>query len=122
MRTPAPPRVRPSGVVADVRESAALTGGPDGARRGCWSPEWLRAREWLRGKLAEIPCQVEIDEAGNLWATVVGASPDVVVVGSHIDSGPHGGWLDGALGGIAALGALRQSAGPTPPAAVRPGD
>jgi len=93
-----PADVRPERVIADLRELATLTGGPDGARRVCWTAEWAAAREWLRGKLAELPCTVETDPAGNLWATIPGRIDDVVVVGSHIDSVPHGGWLDGALG------------------------
>ena len=30
--------------------------------------------------------EVEVDEAGNLWAYLRGASPETVVVGSHLDS------------------------------------
>ena len=111
--------VRPERVIADLRELAALTGGPDGSRRVCWTDEWRKARQWLRGKLAELPCTVEIDQAGNLWATLAGKSPDVLVVGSHIDSVPHGGWLDGCLGITAALEMLRMFAASIPPATVR---
>ncbi len=111
--------VQPDRVIADLQELAALTGGSDGARRVCWTPEWTKARDWLRGKLAELPCTVEVDQAGNLWATISGASPDVVVVGSHIDSVPHGGWLDGCLGVTAALEMLRMYAQTTPPVTLR---
>jgi N-carbamoyl-L-amino-acid hydrolase len=114
-----PERVQPGRVIGDLRELAALTGGPDGARRVCWTPDWMTARAWLRGKLAELPCSVEVDTAGNLWATLAGRSPAVVVVGSHIDSVPHGGWLDGALGVTAALEMLRLCAATTPPVTVR---
>ena len=38
--------VRPDRVIGDLRELAALTGGPDGAWRLCWTPEWQKAREW----------------------------------------------------------------------------
>ena len=59
-------------VLADLRELASLTGGPDGARRVCWTDEWTRAREFLRERLAELPVEVEVDEAGNLWAGLDG--------------------------------------------------
>ena len=45
-----------------------------------------------------------------------GARPETVVVGSHLDSVPNGGWLDGALGVMAALEVLRAlAAAGTPP-------
>jgi N-carbamoyl-L-amino-acid hydrolase len=95
----------------DLHELAELTGGPDGARRLAWSEDWRTAREWLLGKLAETD---ERDVAGNLWATVTGESDKIVVVGSHIDAVPHGGWLDGCLGVCAALEVLRGHNGETP--------
>jgi allantoate deiminase len=111
--------VEPERVVANLRELAELTGGPDGGRRVCWTPEWLKARQWLRDKLSQLPCTVHMDQAGNLWAEVTGETSDVVVVGSHIDCVPHGGWLDGALGVITALEVLRQWSGTRPPVTIR---
>lgn len=109
----------PARVISDLHELAALTGGPDGGRRVCWTHEWQNARTWLRGKLAQLPCAVEMDEAGNIWATVTGARPETVVVGSHIDCVPHGGWLDGALGVVSAVEMLRMYAVAAPPATLR---
>jgi hydantoinase/carbamoylase family amidase len=98
-------------VLADLRELARLTGGPDGARRVCWTDEWTRARDFLRSRLDELPVTVTVDPAGNLWADLAGEREDaVVVVGSHSDSVPAGGWLDGALGIYAAVEALRAHA------------
>jgi hydantoinase/carbamoylase family amidase len=95
----------PRRVIEDLRELDRRTGGADGARRVCWTPVWLEAREFLRGRLAEIAdVVVEVDEAANLWAGKGGAT---VAVGSHLDSVPSGGWLDGALGVMAALEVLR---------------
>ena len=91
----------------DLHELRELTGGPDGSRRLAWSEDWRKAREWLLGKLAETDATVERDVAGNLWATIKGDSDEIVVVGSHIDAVPHGGWLDGALGVMGALECLR---------------
>jgi len=108
-------------VLEDLRGLARLTGGPDGARRVCWTDEWTRAREFLRSRLDELPVTVSVDEAGNLWADLPGEREDaVVVVGSHSDSVPSGGWLDGALGIYAAVEALRvQAAGGHPPVSLR---
>ncbi len=108
-------------VLADLRELARLTGGPDGARRVCWTDEWTRAREYLRSRLDELPVTVTVDAAGNLWADLPGERADaIVVVGSHSDSVPAGGWLDGALGIYAAVEALRaHAANGRPPVSLR---
>jgi hydantoinase/carbamoylase family amidase len=107
----------PARVIADLRTLAARTGGPAGSRRLCWTPEWLEARALFRETLSTLPVEIETDEAGNLWAYLRGSSPDTLVVGSHLDSVPSGGWLDGALGVMAGVELLRAlaSAG-TPPA------
>src|SRR5919197_1447613 len=105
--------------LADLRELAELTGGPDGARRLAWSADWRKAREWLLSKLEPLEVETERDAAGNLWATRRGRSEQVIVVGSHIDAVPHGGWLDGALGVCAALEVLRGTQGETPPATIK---
>jgi N-carbamoyl-L-amino-acid hydrolase len=99
--------VKPDRVLEDLRELARLTGGPDGARRVCWTDEWSRAREYVRSRLDELPVEVSVDAAGNLWADLPGSGDGFVIVGSHVDSVPAGGWLDGALGVFAAVEALR---------------
>jgi beta-ureidopropionase / N-carbamoyl-L-amino-acid hydrolase len=108
-------------VLADLHELAAASGGEHaGAKRLAWSPDWLKAREWLTGKLDELPVEVERDVAGNIWAELKGSGDGFIIVGSHIDAVPSGGWLDGALGIAAALGAMRAlAAGDAPPVSVR---
>jgi len=110
--------VNPARAIADLRELAARTGGPNGARRVCWTSEWEAAREFLRERLASLGGSVEVsvDPAGNLWAVLPGRSPETVVLGSHVDSVPAGGWLDGALGVMGALEVLRVLAGASSPA------
>ena len=110
----------PSRVLAELDELRALTGDAAGAQRVAWTPTWARARAWLRERLAELPVEVEVDEAGNLWATLGAADERAIVLGSHLDSVPDGGRLDGCLGVLAALEVLRAlAAGPRPPRAVR---
>ena len=99
----------------DLRELARLTGGPEGARRVCWTDEWTKARDFLRSRLDELPVDVNVDAAGNLWATMAGEGDGFVIVGSHVDSVPNGGWLDGALGVFTAVEALRTQAESGPP-------
>jgi hydantoinase/carbamoylase family amidase len=112
-------------VLTDLHELATASGGEHaGAKRPAWSPDWTVAREWLLGKLAEIEgVSVDRDEAGNLWAELRGdgSAEGFVIVGSHIDAVPSGGWLDGALGVMGALGVLRAlaAADVSPPVTVR---
>lgn len=110
-------RLDPAAVIADLDELAAQSGGRfAGAKRLAWSREWLAARDWLRGKLDAIGLPISQDIAGNIWATVQGSSDEFLIVGSHIDAVPDGGWLDGVLGLITALETVRQLAAlPEPP-------
>ena len=73
-----------------------------------------RAR-WLDGLLADEGLHAESDAAGNNWITLPGARPETVIIGGHLDSVPNGGWLDGALGVLAGIEALRRFRGTTPP-------
>src|SRR5712691_9364387 len=110
----------PARTVRELRELHRLTGDAHGAQRLCWTHGWLRAREWLAAKLADLPVLVETDEAGNQWASLPGRSPRAVLVGSHLDSVAAGGWLDGCLGVVAGLEVLRRlAAGDPPPLTVR---
>src|SRR5262252_1473951 len=106
-------------VVADLRELAARTSTPAGAQRLAWGPVWRDAREWFKSKIAELGLRVETDSAGNNWVTLSGASTRTVIVGSHLDSVPNGGWLDGCLGVMAALEALRMHAAARPPVTLK---
>jgi N-carbamoyl-L-amino-acid hydrolase len=106
----------PDRALADLRALRALTEDDRGAQRVAWTDTWAQARAWLVERLGDLPVRVDTDEAGNLWAVLDGASPDTVVLGSHIDSVPDGGWLDGALGVLGGLEVLRTlAASGTPP-------
>ena len=107
-------------VVADLRELAARTGTADGAQRARVGAGLARrARRGSPERFAELGLDVATDSAGNNWVTLPGASTKTVIVGSHLDSVPNGGWLDGCLGVAAALEALRVRAGTTPPVTLR---
>jgi N-carbamoyl-L-amino-acid hydrolase len=101
----------PARVVEELRELHRLTGDDDGAHRLCWTDTWARARRWFAGKLDGLPVKRHVDPAGNCWVTLRGELDEAVVVGSHLDSVPGGGWLDGTLGVLAGLEVLRAVAG-----------
>ncbi|MFT4113976.1 Zn-dependent hydrolase [Silvibacterium sp.] len=97
-------------VIEDLKELRALTADANGAQRVAWTATWQKARDWFAEKLAELPVEHHLDAAGNRWVTLHGESPKALILGSHLDSVPNGGWLDGALGVMAALGVLRHIA------------
>ena len=93
-----------------LKELRALTSDEHGAQRLAWSPVWLKARSWFESKLRELPVEHHYDAAGNSWSTLAGSSEKTLILGSHIDSVPNGGWLDGCLGVIGAYAILRRIA------------
>jgi N-carbamoyl-L-amino-acid hydrolase len=108
--------LQPDRTVAELLELQELTGDENGAQRVAWTDTWERAREWLRGRLAGVPVEEEIDEAGNQWFTLPGASDRALLIGGHIDSVPNGGWLDGCLNVMAGVEILRRLAADGEPA------
>ena len=110
----------PSRTVDELKELRELTGDENGAQRVAWTDTWEQAREWLRGKVAATGAREEIDEAGNQWFTLPGASDRALLIGGHIDSVPNGGWLDGSLNVMAGVEVLRRIAEEgQPPLTVR---
>jgi N-carbamoyl-L-amino-acid hydrolase len=106
----------PARTVAELRELRELTGDENGAQRVAWTDTWETARDWLRGKVAETGAAEQIDEAGNQWFTLPGASERALLIGGHIDSVPNGGWLDGSLNVVAGVEVLRRIAAEGRPA------
>jgi hydantoinase/carbamoylase family amidase len=112
--------LQPSRTVAELEELRELTGDTDGAQRVAWTETWERAREWLRGKVADTGAVETIDAAGNQWFTLAGAADRAVLIGGHMDSVPNGGWLDGALNVMAGVEVLRRIADEgNPPVTIR---
>lgn len=77
-----------------------------GVVRPAYSDPDIAAREWLAGRMREAGLSVHVDPVGSVFGLAEGRS---LLLGSHTDSQPEGGWLDGALGVIAALEVARAS-------------
>jgi N-carbamoyl-L-amino-acid hydrolase len=97
-------------VVRDLRALRDLASDANGAQRVAWSPAWQRARDWLRGLVRDLPVAVDVDAASNVWITLAGTRDRSLVIGSHLDSVPSGGWLDGPLGVLAGVEVIRRLA------------
>ncbi len=77
-----------------------------GVVRPAYSEADIAARRWLAARMQEAGLTPHFDPVGNLFGLAQGPS---LLMGSHSDSQPEGGWLDGALGVIAALEVARAS-------------
>ncbi len=93
-----------------LQDLRTLTANEDGAQRVAWTDTWLKARKWFAQQLAGLPVEQHYDAAGNNWVTLHGTSEKTLILGSHLDSVPNGGWLDGALGVLSALDVLSRIA------------
>lgn len=76
-----------------------------GITRSCWSPPHEEARGWLIARMKDAGLTTWVDEAGNTFGRLGEGAP-TVMTGSHIDTVPQGGSLDGALGVLAGLECL----------------
>jgi N-carbamoyl-L-amino-acid hydrolase len=112
--------LNPQRTIDELKELRALTGDENGAQRVAWTDTWAAARAWYKDKLRGLPVEHTLDEAGNSWTTLRGASDKALLIGGHLDSVPNGGWLDGCLNVMAGLEVLRRIASEgTPPVTVR---
>lgn len=68
------------------------------------------AHEMARAWAGELGLAIDTDVAGNLYMTLAGRDRTLprVMMGSHMDSVPHGGNYDGAAGVVAGLTALER--------------
>jgi beta-ureidopropionase / N-carbamoyl-L-amino-acid hydrolase len=73
-----------------------------GVHRPALTPADLEARLWLRARLAELGFDARLDRFGTVLGRAPGDAP-AILIGSHTDTVPQGGWLDGALGVAYAL-------------------
>lgn len=78
-----------------------------GITRQAYTVQYNRAIKWLGSEMEAAGLLVEIDGAGNLIGRA-GGKGSAVAIGSHIDTVPNGGALDGAYGVIVGLECMRR--------------
>jgi len=110
------PNINGERLLGDLRRLAEFGRYKTGVHRPTYSPEDMAARHWLCGRLEEAGLTATLDGLG----TVIGrnhASGPRIVVGSHLESQPRAGWLDGAMGvmyGLEVARAFAESASSKP--------
>jgi N-carbamoyl-L-amino-acid hydrolase len=100
------PAIQADRLLADLRHLRSIGAQGRGVVRPAFSAKDMEARHWLKARFEEAGLDAAIDGVGN----VLGRSRNpgrALLVGSHSDTQPTGGWLDGALGVVYALEVAR---------------
>ncbi len=94
---------------SDIKALAAIGRAADhGIHRMAFTDADMAARTWLKSRMVEAGLRVHQDGAANLFGRLDGDDGQATVMtGSHIDTVPGAGHLDGALGVLCGLEALR---------------
>jgi N-carbamoyl-L-amino-acid hydrolase len=95
-------------LLTDLRTLSRIGGQADGGvDRLAWSEADLAARRWFAERIREAGLEPRVDAALNVFGHLPGSSGPRLLTGSHLDSVPNGGRLDGAYGAVAGLEVLR---------------
>jgi beta-ureidopropionase / N-carbamoyl-L-amino-acid hydrolase len=95
-------------LLAGLKALSAIGGLADGGvDRLAWSEADVAARRWFADRIAAAGLEPRLDAALNVFGHLPGATGPWLLTGSHLDSVPHGGRLDGAYGAVAALEVLQ---------------
>ena len=80
-----------------------------GTTRLLYTEQWLTAQNAIKEKLSQIGMNTYFDDIGNLYGRFEGSKykEQVIMSGSHVDTVVNGGKLDGQLGIIAAMLAMK---------------
>ncbi len=94
--------IDPERLLADLKRLRRFGACGNGVVRRSLTPIDLEARHWLVSRFAEAGLDAGIDGLGTVFGRSKKPGP-ALLVGSHSDTQPTGGWLDGALGVIYGL-------------------
>jgi len=104
------PKINADRLLGDLYALRKIGEYKTGVHRPSLSPEDIQSRHWLADKLTEAGLTAEIDGIANVFGR--DQSPGrKLLMGSHIETQPHAGWLDGAMGVIFGIEAARTLGG-----------
>ncbi len=99
-------RINPDRLMDDLRTLRTFGASGNGVVRPTFSPQDMAARQWLRDRMSEAGLNAAVDGVGNVFGRSPNPGP-ALILGSHSDTQPEGGWLDGAMGVIYGLEVAR---------------
>jgi N-carbamoyl-L-amino-acid hydrolase len=100
------PAIDAARLLADLHALRAIGAYKTGVHRPTYGTDDVRSRHWLAERLTQAGLRAEIDGIGN----VIGRDPSPgakLLLGSHLETQNHAGWLDGAMGVIFGLEVAR---------------
>jgi N-carbamoyl-L-amino-acid hydrolase len=100
------PKINGQRLLADLRRIAEFGRYETGVHRPHLSPQDVESRHWLAGRMKEAGLEPTIDGIGTVIGRSTKAGPRLLM-GSHSDTQPRGGWLDGVMGVIYGLEVAR---------------
>lgn len=103
------PSIDAERLMADLSELRSIGAVESGVVRPALSDKDMEARRWLAKKFEAAGLTTSIDGVGNVYGRSPKPGP-ALLIGSHSDTQPRGGWLDGALGVIYGLEIARSMA------------
>jgi beta-ureidopropionase / N-carbamoyl-L-amino-acid hydrolase len=113
------PQISPERLSLAINELAQIGGRPDGGvDRLAGTAADVEARRWLAGRMRAAGLEADLDAVNNVFGHPPGNGP-WLLLGSHTDTVPAGGRLDGAYGVMAALEAYQTLKSDGHPAAER---
>ena len=98
--------INSSRLLADLDHLRRIGGMGTGVVRPAFSDKDMEARLWLKEQFETAGLTSTIDGVGNVFGRSKNDGP-ALLIGSHSDTQPEGGWLDGALGVIYGLEIVR---------------
>ena len=100
------PPIDAARLLADLHGVRQIGTYKTGVHRPTYSPDDVRSRHWLAARLTEAGLHATIDGIGNVIGRCPAPGPKLLL-GSHLETQNHAGWLDGAMGVIYALEVAR---------------
>jgi N-carbamoyl-L-amino-acid hydrolase len=99
-------RIDDKRLLNDLRTLRSIGAYRTGVHRPTFSAQDIEARHWLAARLTDAGLDAEIDGIGNVIGRAKGDGP-FLLLGSHLETQSHAGWLDGAMGVMYALEVAR---------------
>ena len=101
-------------LLRDIEDLASIGGDErTGTNRMAYSKAFLEGRDFVKKRMEEAGLETRVDRVGNLYGLLQPTDRTAgfskrIAVGSHIDTVPHGGKYDGALGVLGGIEAVRR--------------